>query len=155
VSADSQYATRSERANSRKFPKSRIAASIHMKRCPQCNRLEPDDTLAFCRVDGSSLLAVTSEELGTIRLNSGPHVDEGRTTILPSEHTSDALPKITGTTTSSTPSQPITRELKKPKKLRLVVLVLVVLIVAAAGVSAFFLTSKKNRPPIQSIAVMP
>jgi len=29
-----------------------------MKRCPQCNRVETDDALAFCRVDGARLIVV-------------------------------------------------------------------------------------------------
>ena len=32
-----------------------------MKRCPTCNRLETDDALAFCRVDGSPLAEAPSE----------------------------------------------------------------------------------------------
>jgi len=28
-----------------------------MKRCPQCNRVEADDALAFCRVDGAALVS--------------------------------------------------------------------------------------------------
>src|SRR4030095_2512656 len=31
-----------------------------MKRCPQCNRIETDDALAFCRVDGTRLIADTA-----------------------------------------------------------------------------------------------
>ena len=27
-----------------------------MKRCPQCNRLESDDALTFCRADGTALV---------------------------------------------------------------------------------------------------
>ncbi len=30
-----------------------------MKRCPQCNRVETDDALAFCRADGTRLIADT------------------------------------------------------------------------------------------------
>src|SRR5258705_1739983 len=30
-----------------------------MKRCPQCNRVETDDALAFCRADGARLIADT------------------------------------------------------------------------------------------------
>ena len=124
-----------------------------MKRCPQCNRLESDDTLAFCRIDGSSLLPVTSEELGTIKFNSGAMSGELLTTMLSPQNTGDASTAET-TILPADQSRPITRELKKPRKL-IWIAVVAVLIVAVAGVCAYFLLSKKNRPPIQSIAVMP
>src|SRR6476620_9472103 len=31
-----------------------------MKRCPQCNRVEPHEALAFCRADGTRLIADTA-----------------------------------------------------------------------------------------------
>ena len=124
-----------------------------MKRCPQCNRLESDDTLAFCRVDGASLLPVTSEELGTIKFNSGAVSGELLTTMLSPQNTGDAATAETAVLPASQ-SRPVTRELKKPRKLRWLALVGVV-VVAVSGVCAYFLLSRKNRPPIQSIAVMP
>jgi len=124
-----------------------------MKRCPQCNRLESDDTLTFCRVDGASLLSVTSEELGTIKFNSAAVSGELRTTMLSPQNTGDASTAET-TILSADQSRPITRELKKPRN-RLWIPVVAVLVVAVAGVCAYFLLSRKNRPPIQSIAVMP
>lgn len=45
-----------------------------MKRCPQCNRVETDEALMFCRVDGATLVSDSSaidKEAGTVRLNSG------------------------------------------------------------------------------------
>ncbi len=42
-----------------------------MKRCPQCNRVESDDALAFCRVDGARLVAGSEPlESATISLPS-------------------------------------------------------------------------------------
>lgn len=32
-----------------------------MKRCPQCNRVETDDALTFCRVDGTPLIRESEE----------------------------------------------------------------------------------------------
>ena len=32
-----------------------------MKRCPQCNRVETDDALAFCRADGTRLIVETEQ----------------------------------------------------------------------------------------------
>jgi hypothetical protein len=31
-----------------------------MKRCPQCNRVETDAALKFCRVDGATLMTDSS-----------------------------------------------------------------------------------------------
>jgi hypothetical protein len=44
-----------------------------MKRCPQCNRFESDETLKFCRVDGATLVSDSSaidKEAGTVKLGS-------------------------------------------------------------------------------------
>ena len=45
-----------------------------MKRCPQCNRIETDDALAFCRADGSRLVSDSpnSESSSTLRLSVPP-----------------------------------------------------------------------------------
>ncbi len=46
-----------------------------MKRCPTCNRVETDDSLVFCRTDGTSLVSDSipvSDEAGTVRLGSAP-----------------------------------------------------------------------------------
>src|SRR5438876_4011808 len=42
-----------------------------MKRCPQCHRLETDDTLAFCRADGARLIleSLVSESSSTLILS--------------------------------------------------------------------------------------
>jgi len=123
-----------------------------MKRCPKCNRLESDDALAFCRADGTLLISVTTDELGTIRLNSGPVTGDVRTTLLSPPITGEAVSQPAGETMSA--QQPNTRELKKPKKVKLIAAVVILLLIVAA-VSGYFLISKRPRPPIQSIAVMP
>ena len=123
-----------------------------MKRCPQCNRLESDDALAFCRADGTLLISVTTDELGTIRLNSGPITGDVRTTLLSPPITGEAVAQPAGETV--TPPQPNTRELKKPKTLKVITAVVMLLVIVAA-VSGYFLISKRPRLPIQSIAVMP
>ena len=45
-----------------------------MKRCPQCNRVETDEALKFCRADGSTLVSDSSSlnsEAGTAQIGSG------------------------------------------------------------------------------------
>ncbi|MCM3905202.1 MAG: hypothetical protein ND866_26195 [Pyrinomonadaceae bacterium] len=56
-----------------------------MKRCPQCNRLEPDDTLGYCRADGTALISDSgpvSAEVGTVRFAPAPVSSEIETTVL-------------------------------------------------------------------------
>ena len=43
-----------------------------MKRCPQCNRVENDDALTFCRADGTPLVS----DSGSVSRNG--YVREGR-----------------------------------------------------------------------------
>src|SRR5438876_1324790 len=104
-----------------------------MKRCPQCNRVENDDTLAFCRADGTALendSQPLGSEAGTARLGSGPVATKIETSILP--HTTDAaMSRGTGPTTVL-PAQPppsTTRELIKSKRRR--VLIAGLLLIAA------------------------
>jgi hypothetical protein len=88
-----------------------------MKRCPQCNRVEPDDALAFCRADGSPLsVDTTNEELGTIRLGSTPVIDEAKTTLLTPAITNNGFSASPGPTTvlPSSGSQPL--GVQKPRR---------------------------------------
>ena len=52
-----------------------------MKRCPQCNRLETDDALKFCRVDGMPLVttAALDSESVTISLPVTQPIESGTT----------------------------------------------------------------------------
>jgi len=57
-----------------------------MKRCPQCNRDETNDALAFCRVDGTPLVNDSSSvgrNVNTAKLGSESAVTEIETRILP------------------------------------------------------------------------
>jgi TolB-like protein/Flp pilus assembly protein TadD len=118
-----------------------------MKRCPACKRLEPDDTLAFCRADGTPLVSDSgsvSGEIGTAKFGSAPvssevtDADVSRsTTVLPAQH----IPANT-------------RELSKPKQRRVIVAI-AVLIAGALAVSAYFYLSRKNTTTIESVAVLP
>ena len=118
-----------------------------MKRCPQCNRLE-DNSLTFCRVDGS-LLAETSNEL--------------ETSLLPQAVTDPGRTRSTGPTTALPPSnaQSTTRELKDaPRKHvastrnSLIAGAIGILVVTALGVGSY-LKYRRSDKQINSIAVMP
>src|SRR5437016_935650 len=77
-----------------------------MKRCPQCNRIEPDDALAFCRADGTALVSDSSsidQEAGTVKLGSGSVANESAIGILP--QTTDANIRRATAPTTVLPAQ--------------------------------------------------
>lgn len=129
-----------------------------MKRCPHCNRTEPDDALAFCRADGTPLVSDSSSltgEAGTARLGSAPASSEIETSLLP--HTTDAaVSRATAPTTALPLQQPTgaTRGLTRPKRRRFL-LAGVLLLAASLAVAGYFYLTRKVNKPIQSIAVMP
>ena len=128
-----------------------------MKRCPQCNRVESDDALAFCRVDGTALVndsGAISGEAGTAKFVSATVSSEIETSVLP--HRSDAdITRPTAPTTvlpgTATPST--TSELTKPKRRGVVFGLVAVLLGIAIG--GYLYLSRKTAAAIQSIAVMP
>jgi len=131
-----------------------------VKRCPTCNRVENDDALVFCRVDGATLINASSSlgsEMGTARLHSGSMVAEIETNLLPNI-TNAGINRSTGPTTVL-PNQAFgpTSQLKPGSRKRLTTIV-VVATAAIAASTAFFVNSyllKKSEKTIQSIAVMP
>src|SRR5678816_2552991 len=130
-----------------------------MKRCPQCNRLETDDALAFCRVDGSPLNVeshVTNDELGTISLDSIPVSDEAKTTILTPPNTNESFNAPTAATTvlSSPLSAPLI-EPRRKSRLPWILPAVAILITVVLAACVYFLFVRKAQAPIQSIAVMP
>jgi len=53
-----------------------------VKRCPQCNRIESDEALKFCRVDGTTLVSDSgsvSGDAGTAKLGSHSDTSEVHT----------------------------------------------------------------------------
>src|SRR5215813_9207744 len=133
-----------------------------MKRCPKCNRVESDEALKFCRVDGATLFADSSSidgEAGTVQLGSGHVSNEIETSILP--HRTDANINRATASTTVLPAQPApstTRELSKPKRRRTAIVVGVIVTSVVAALSAALVDSylsKRSGKSIQSIAVMP
>ena len=137
-----------------------------MKRCPQCNRVESDDALAFCRADGTALISDSGSLRGggvdTAKFGSVPVSSEIQTSILP--HVTDAgINRPTApTTVLPAPRTPgTTRELTKPSRRRVILAITAVcafglaVVVIALVVSAFLNRSKTGTNAITSIAVMP
>jgi TolB-like protein/Tfp pilus assembly protein PilF len=127
-----------------------------VKRCPQCNRVETDEKLAFCRTDGTALVSDSlsfSGEAGTARL--GAAATESETSILP-QTTAANVSRSTGpTTVLPTPTTATgTRELTKPKR-SWVSIALVAFVAAVLCFGGYFYFSRKTSDTIRSIAVMP
>jgi len=129
-----------------------------MKRCPQCNRVETDESLKFCRADGVTLVHDSSSigsEAGTAQLISESDPSELHTSILP--HKTDAN-RETPRTTALPASQPTSATKSQRRKSALVVAVFVFALFA--GVAAIVLNSYLSRrraaaAAIESIAVLP
>jgi TolB-like protein/Flp pilus assembly protein TadD len=130
-----------------------------MKRCPHCNRVENDDTLVFCRADGTPLVSdsgLVSTDAGTVRFGSSPVASEVETNVLAQHATDAGISGPTGPTTvlDAQRLSSRTRELTKPTR-RKAVLTIAAIIAAAVAVSAYFYLSRKNNAAIQSVAVLP
>ncbi|HLL77201.1 MAG TPA: tetratricopeptide repeat protein [Pyrinomonadaceae bacterium] len=127
-----------------------------MKRCPQCNRVEADDTLTFCRVDGTPLIresGAVSEGAGTLKLGSTPTTGDTETRILP---TGETLGRPTSQTTILDAQRVSggTQELSKSQSRRGVAIAAVVIAVALAA-SAYLYLSRDKGAAKNSIAVLP
>jgi TolB-like protein/lipoprotein NlpI len=122
-----------------------------MKRCPQCNRVESDEALSFCRIDGTPLVAnVAGSDTETIRLDSASL--ENATSILP--HTTDAaIPLATGPTTVLATAKPPSTN--KAKQRRLAIAVVVITLFAGLSFVIYTRVSKQPNASIESIAVLP
>ena len=132
-----------------------------MKRCPQCNRVETDEALKFCRVDGATLISDSSSigsEAGTAGLGSQPDAKEVHTSILP--HRTDAnINRGTSLTTALPAQSPSSRtdELKKPRRRKtlLIALLSTAIVLGAIAIGGYFYTVRRSNAAIESIAVLP
>jgi glycerol uptake facilitator-like aquaporin len=138
-----------------------------LKRCPQCNRVEADDALVFCRTDGAAL--VTSPPAGessTAQLDAS----EVHTSILP-HNTDAAVKRVTGPTTSmpatslpatSIPLRPptgTTQGLSRTGRRRILIpvaaaILLIGIVLAVYSLAGRFITPAKDKG-IESVAVLP
>ncbi len=134
-----------------------------MKRCPQCNRVETDEALKFCRVDGATLVNDSSSiesTAGTAALGSQADASEVHTSILPQATDANINRETARTTALPVNSMPgTTSELSTRKHRKTAVIVAVIVTAVVAATSAILINSYHSRnassAPIQSIAVMP
>ncbi len=129
-----------------------------MKRCPQCNRVETDDALAFCRADGTALVSDSSppdREAGTARLGTASEPSEIETSILP--QTTDAAISRSTAPPTVLPAQPsgTTHALSKSKRRKAIAAVGALIVVALIVGAYLYWPRTKKAGPIESIAVMP
>lgn len=130
-----------------------------MKRCPACKRVENDDTLAFCRADGTALISDSGSidsDASTVRFSGTPASSEVDTSVL-RQHATDAGGGAAATTMldgQQTTSK--TGKLSIFKGRRPWVLTVGVIVVLALATSAYYLLSRgKNTGSKNSIAVLP
>jgi TolB-like protein/Flp pilus assembly protein TadD len=130
-----------------------------MKRCPQCNRVEADDSLAFCRTDGVALIN-DSPALGgdtdTAKFSSSQRSSEIETSLLPHASTTPEIVRNTGPTTvlPAPQTQATTRDLAKPKRRAFAFAAVGVALVVVLGLGYFY-WSRSRTTAIESIAVLP
>ena len=130
-----------------------------MKRCPQCNRVETDDVLTFCRTDGTPLVRESGSvdtDAGTARFGTPHHSSEIDTSVLPHSSTVPEINRSTGPTTvlPGPQLQGTTRNLTKPRRRGLVFAAAGVALVAIAALGYFFWPRSKTTA-VESIAVLP
>jgi len=127
-----------------------------MKRCPQCNRVETDEGLKFCRVDGATLIEspATGNETGSAQVGSASDASEVHTSILQKP----GAQRVTGPTTTLPSQAPAaTGALAKPKSRKTIIIgvIVVALVIAVTGALLKVYLLKSSSAAIDSIAVLP
>ena len=141
--------------------KLRQAAALQMKRCPQCNRVETDDALVYCRADGTALInesgAVADDER-TAKFGSPGLSSEVETNILPNQTNAELARTTAQTTVLPAPTSGSTGSPTQTKSSRNKIIIAVILTALVAAATAIVVNSYRSRrsgKSIQSIAVMP
>ncbi|HJX93487.1 MAG TPA: tetratricopeptide repeat protein [Pyrinomonadaceae bacterium] len=122
-----------------------------MKRCPHCHRVESDDALIFCRVDGTPLV---NEAAASLK-GSTPVASEVETSIL--RHDTDAASQPTAATTVLEPKEPGggIHESGKTRWRKSLFIVFALPILAGFVLFRYVYESRNNKTTIDSIAVLP
>ena len=126
-----------------------------MKRCPQCNRVETDEALKFCRADGATLVTDSSSfnsEAGTAQLGSSSDASEVHTSILP-QNTLANVNRVTGPTTVL--PQRAVNQRRRPSAIVVAAIVIACVAVVSAIAVKSYRSRTTSRAAITSIAVMP
>src|SRR5262245_1416070 len=132
-----------------------------MKRCPQCHRVEMDEALKFCRVDGATLVSDSSSidsEAGTVQLGSSSSSNVNTDSL--AQTAAAKMNRATAPTTvlNAQPSPSTTSGFRITTKTRIkpsVFAVIGIAIVAAVTAVVIISYRRSSSAAIQSIAVMP
>ena len=139
-----------------------------MKRCPTCNRVETDEALKFCRVDGTVLVedSAVADQYSSTKILQSSQTGEASAVHTSPEYTQAST---TGLEATEQP-QPKTGEVRKQsvaahsgsletrlKRNRTAAIVIVAVIIAAVVVASYFYFThvSKSGMAIDSIAVLP
>jgi len=131
-----------------------------MKRCPQCNRVETDEALKFCRVDGTVLITdEATDEYSATEMLPRARTTDARSATLTSEssvntsshehqHSPAGTAAAFGSPTVGTRGTWVSRHK--------VAAMLVIVVVIAGGIAlGFFWHARSSEVAIDSIAVLP
>ncbi len=127
-----------------------------MKRCPTCNRVETDNTLAFCRVDGTALVNSVRNEVAT-QLGSPSASTEIQTSILPHRTNANVTRDTASNAALRQPPLPSTKHLNilKGRRAVLVTATVIGIIAVVVAVSGYFYSGRNRATAVESIAVLP
>lgn len=129
-----------------------------MKRCPTCNRVETDDALAFCRVDGTLLIVQSgalSANARTTKFGSPPISAESETSILPHTTAGVVSPATAATTVLDAQRGSGATQKSGKSKFRSPAATITVALVLALGIFAYLYFSRNTNTAIDSVAVLP
>jgi hypothetical protein len=128
-----------------------------MKRCPQCDHVEADNMLAFCRVDGTALIPDSlNEDSATIRFNSAPISGAAQTHALASSALTDpGRPRVQPTTVLPTQQANENTRASQSKRRKAIAALATLVAVALSACVYLYWSHLKKATPIESIAVLP
>jgi TolB-like protein len=135
-----------------------------MKRCPHCNRVEPDEALKFCRVDGTVLVedSTIADEYSSTRVL--PSAQTGEASVV---HTDSGHPP--GTTRGLAQAKPATvataglanrvavaeSPVMRLNRHRTAAIIIAALAIIGVVVFSYFYFTRRSTATIDSIAVLP
>jgi len=137
-----------------------------MKRCPQCHRVESDETLKFCRLDGAVLVedsSVSDQFSATRALPSSPTggtqvvpTDPGHAEVITSGFKPPTEPRVQPGELKSTGRGGVSNSfVTRLKRHQTSVIVIAAFVIVTGVVSFYFYKARSSNPTIDSIAVLP
>src|SRR5215510_6773064 len=137
-----------------------------MKRCPQCNRVETDETLKFCRSDGAVLIDDSSPSDQFSATKVLPSSPTGGTQVVPTDPghadviTAGLKPAMepgvqAGELRSASHLNLSDSFVTRIKRHKTGAIIIAALVIAIGAVFFYFYEARSSNPTIDSIAVLP